>query len=356
MPDTTTAVTDREVSITIPKYGTTLSGWSNLEINRGIDTGANGFSFSVPWEPTEENKRLFTAYQPVIVDVRLGNETLIKGRMEQIAARYSTNTKRVNIQGRSVSGSVVDGAAGPPFQFDQQPFNSIAEQLAKGPEGQFPVTDGVNVYAVPNITIPGLEIDPGQTVYEVLSKLASAQNLFALPQANGSLKFGRLDSRREPVASLVEGKAPLKSMSTNMDITKRFYKYVVIENRDGEASSSEAVDTGVDNRIRWTKVVRPQQGTPSLDEAAKFARSKALISSYTASATVTGWEHDGQTWDAGDIIMVFAPSAFVFNTSRLIVKNATLQFDSNGGKQTRLDLALPELYDGSDVRGRPWSP
>lgn len=332
-----------------------ISGWQGLQITRTIDAGADAFAFSIPWKPTPKNKKLFKAYRPIVLYIMYGDETIITGRMEQLIPRWNGSERSLEIQGRGLTGTLIDASAGPPFEFSEEiSFNDIARKIAQSPDGQFGQS-GITVYASPNFTVPTASIEPGQTVFNFLSKIASTQNLFALPQPNGSLLFSQLSSRRKPVVDITEGQAPIQSITTNHDSTKRFYEYVVIQSSEGNFSDATAIDTGVDNRIRWRQITETQQATKSLNESAKFAKAKGLIDSYSASITVTGWEYNGVIWKAGDIVRVKAPSAMIYNPSNLIIRRATLQLDESGGKVTQLDLALPELYDGQEVTQRPWA-
>lgn len=347
-----------DIEITIPRLGVTLSGWSGLQINRGIDQGADGFAFTVPYSPTPENLRRFDPYRSLRAVIKEGGDKIIEGYMEQLGFRLASEQSTLEIQGRGRAAPVIDMSAGPPFEFDGTMFNSIADTIATGVEGRSgpPGPGQFDVRADPDFAVQSASIEPGQTVYDFLSKLASSHGLYALPQPDGTLLFSRLSSYRAAVATILEGESPLISISTNHDITHRFYLYTAVQSRDGNSRSASVEDPGVDNRIRGGTVVEPEQESAELIDAARFARSQALASSYSATAEVTGWRHDGQLWNPGDIVDVQAPSARIMHLSRLVIKSVTMQLDENGGEVTRLDLALPELYDGSDIRGFPWAP
>ena len=350
-----------DITITIPRLGVELDRWSGLQINRSIDQGADGFAFSVPYSPTPENLERFDPYRSLRAVIKESGEQVIEGYMEQLGYSYETAGATLEIQGRSRVAPIIDMSAGPPFEFQNTTFKSIVNTIATGVEGRYgaPSPGQFSVQAQsgdPDFPVTSASIDPGQTVYEFLSKLASAHGLYAIPRRSGGLVFGTLDSRRRAVATLIEGESPVNRIRTNHDLTQRFYRYTAIQSRDGESSSASVEDTGVDNRIRGGTVVEPEQESADLSEAARFARARALVKSYSASAEVTGWRHDGELWEPGDIIEVQAPSVRIMNLSRLVIRRVTMQLDENGGEMTRLDLALPELYDGSDIRGFPWAP
>jgi prophage tail gpP-like protein len=372
MADTTTAVTDREVSITFDPSvegapNIKLTGWQGLQVTRGIDQAANGFAFSMPWEPEriigegQKAKDVFVPYRGDRVVVRLGDEPVIDAFVEDYAVNYASGRSKMKLQGRSTTARLVDSSVHT-FQFSKDSsFESIANDVARGPKDPNITAESgfVTITANPNPTIPTeSSAEPGQSIFDFLSGLAAAQGLYAIPRVNakgeGFLEFTQLDSTRAPVADLIEGVAPLQTLDTKHDMTKRFSKHIAIEEKDGESSFAEAQDDDVQPWIRWWNVDQPQQASSDLDRAARHMLSRSLIDSYTASATVTGWEHAGRIWSAGDIVRVHAPRAMVYNPTRMIIQRATLQFDSRGGKQTRLDLSLPEVYDNKPVRQRPW--
>lgn len=344
------------LSVTIPSIGRTIDSWSGLQVIKAVDAGSDAFAFSVPFEPNEINKNTFVAYRPSRVEIRIDNELVITGRIESISASYTASNKTIEIQGRSLSGSLMDWSAGPPFEWaNGTTFNDIARSIAKSVDGRFGPAESIRVSAIPNTQIPIASIEnPGQTVYEFLTSIASSQGLWAVPQADGSLVYRRLSSTRSPVADLEEGQAPLVSIQTVHDVTQRFYEYFVIQDADGNFSEAVEIDQGVDNRIRGRKIIRPSIEAWDLQEAARHAKASGLIDSYQASATVTGWTHNGRIWNAGDIIRIYAPSAMIYSPSRFIIRRAVLQLDENGGEVTNLELALPELYDGKDPLERPW--
>lgn len=345
-----------QLSITIPSLGRTIDGWAGLQIIRAVDAGSDAFAFSVPFEPTAENKELFAAYRPVIVQIDIDGQRVITGRMESIGASYGSGTKTVEIQGRSLSGSLMDWSAGPPFEWaNGTTFNEIARSVAKSVDGKFGPAQSIQVTAIPNVQVPIASIEsPGQTVYEFLTSIASSQGLWAIPQPDGSLVYRKLGSTRAPVADLQEGEAPLITVDTVHDVTQRFYEYFVIQDADANFSEAVEIDQGVDNRIRGRKIIRPSIEAWDLQEAARHAKASGLINSYRAGVTVTGWTHNNRIWNAGDIVRIYAPSAMIYNPSRFIIRRATLQLDENGGEISNLELALPELYDGKDPLERPW--
>lgn len=362
-----------DLRLSVPIEGVEITGWSGLQVVRAIDACADAFAFSVPWEDTPKNRRVFAAYRNARCIVTIDGEQVIVGRMESIGASYGPNERTVEIQGRGYSGVLADWSAGPPFEWANGTlFNDIAWSIcvAQSTDGRVdPALARVAVTAVPPIINgqrqPPLQIpiasieNPGTTVWEFLRGIAAAHNYFAVPQPGGSLTFTQFSSNPRPVAELAEGRAPLISINTVHDSTKRFYEYFVMQDADATFSEAVAIDRGVDVDIRSRKFITPSIESWDLQEAANHARSRGVIDSYQCNAVVQGWRHNLGLWKPGDAVSIFAPSAFIFNVSTLMVVRATLQLDENGGEVTALDLALPDMYSANpDLRANrnyPWS-
>lgn len=101
----------------------------------------------------------------------------------------------------------------------------------------------------------------------------------------------------------------------------------------------------------------PQQSAKNYTELVNQARSRAIMDGYSVEALVTGFQYNGRTWAAGDIIRILAPSAFIMRPTAYIVRRATLQYDETGGETTKLDLVFPELFAGGvrDITAYPFS-
>jgi prophage tail gpP-like protein len=325
--------------------GVRISDWEGLRIERSIDSGADGFSFSTPWDPTNQNRRAFRPYGNTVVEVFCDDQRLITGYVELVSASTTGNSRGLNIQGRSVSGVLLDWSAGPPFEFQGLTFNQIATRIAHP----------YAVRAVPDFgPLDDVQIEVGQTVYEFLSSLAAANGRYGRPAPSGALEFVTIKNA-SPVADLEEGRSPVVSISTSHDVTKLHNEYMIIAQSDGEPEINPSVfDRRMPAAIRGRKINQPSQQSVDYTEAAKLMRSRAMIDSYSPKATVTGWKHVGGYWTPGEEVRVLAPGAYIAKPSRLIIMRASLTMDGSGGLVTELDLALPESFSNEYPEVVPW--
>jgi prophage tail gpP-like protein len=350
-----------DVTVTISGQRQEVTGWTGLQIVRGIDQAADAFSFSFPWEATAENQRRFVAYKTSLIEIKYGGELVVTGIAEKYEPSYSAGGVEMTINGRSISGTLLDLSAGPPFESDAS-FNALALQIipeAVDKDGNKTGRPIVSVRAIPDITSAGdnelyTQIEPGQTIYEVLSELASAHGLFAFPQSDGSLIF-RLINTPAPATEIREGIAPVISVNTSMDITKRYHRYTVMRTDGGETSTAEALDDGVDKGLRNGLIVEPKQDA-DVQFAANFARSRGIMDSYSCAVTVAGWTVNGQLWRPGMTVTANFPSAMIYRDYVFMVRRATLQLDETGGAIAQLELTFPQVFAGGNPTfPYPWS-
>ncbi len=331
-----------------------LSGFEGLQVIRAINTAEDAYSFSLPWEPTPENIERFQPFLVRNVQVLIDDERLFTGYLEKLGFSTSADGRRLNVQGRSASGTILDWSAGPPFQFENLTFNNISKELSKAIHAS--LAGGV-VFATPDTPpIAEVTIEPGDTYFKVISSLASSHGLWGRPTAGGRLEYLKFSSTRASVATLIEGISPVRVITTDHDVTKRFQKYMVIGTSEGEPETTAEVSDyeSLGLGVRGRQISELGQQTTDIEQAAKFARSKAIIDSYTASAEVDGWHYNRTLWNPGDIITVEAPGAFILKPTRLIIIRVTYKIDESGGQISTLDLGLPEVFDGTEPKRLPW--
>ena len=93
----------------------------------------------------------------------------------------------------------------------------------------------------------------------------------------------------------------------------------------------------------------------NLEDSVRWRRSKSLADSASLRAIVTGWRNqDGNLWYENQVVIVKAPSVYIFNETEYIIRGVELTKDEQGGDVITLSLVLPQAYtlDFPDVL--PW--
>jgi len=93
-----------DISIAITGQALTLSGWAGLQIVKAIDSCADGFSFSFPFEDTQENRLRWRAYRTTSCVVSYKSIPVVTGVIEKIGASFSAGRRELNIEGRGLTG------------------------------------------------------------------------------------------------------------------------------------------------------------------------------------------------------------------------------------------------------------
>lgn len=350
--------------------GVTAYGFTGFQIVRAVDAAADAFAFALPWDPAEYDKIPVRPFLKNTVEIYFKDERILYGYIESIRAGSSVEGRMLELQGRSATGVCLEWSAGAIYdptgaqpkiktEFRGMKFSDISRTLfLSGPQG----TPAVR--AIPDIGPFGDEAvaDPSQSLFEFFQGLAETAGYWGVPTADGYLEFKKLGNTA-PVVDLEEGKAPLISASASHDSTKRARWYLLSVAQWGTPTAiAAAVDATAEPAIRGTRILaEPQQSAKNYTELVNQARSRAIMDGYSVEALVTGFTYgtgaSRHVWKAGDVIRLFAPSAYVLRPTNYIIRRATLQYDETGGETTKLDLVFPELFTGGvrDITAYPFS-
>jgi prophage tail gpP-like protein len=337
--------------VTIEIDGVEFSGWEALTITRSLTSVARSFSFSSPFDP--DRPALVSALRPFGYQsavVKIDGELIVTGRIEKVSPAISAGDRAINVQGRSLTGIIADCAhAVGRYQYDGLALSTIAKQVCS--------PFGVSVSAF-NATNPIKEArcEPGQKAFEFLNRLAQDVGLLLTDNEKGELVIRRVTGTGAPVAAIVEGARGVLSVSADYDGTKRYSTLKVLQQQDGSASlSGVANDTGV-------SIYRPNIETGSesdaknLTDAAAWRRALSLAGCITIGVEIAGWRHPGGgLWDAGQIVTLRSPGAFILNETPMLISDVSLTLDAQAGRKTGLALVLPGTYSGTMPEVEPWA-
>ncbi len=367
-----------------------LQGFTAFEVVDAIDAACKPFAFSLPYEDNEKNRKRFRPYSSGVLSVHAGGEMILSGYYENPEFSLNANTRVLELQGRSASGAIIEWSAGSQWErvvkdgklVNIKPLPNLAfeatglklQDILK----QFAAAHMIN--AIPGTeVIPEITIEPGQTVFDFISKLMATNGYFGVPLPDGSLYYfksigkaaffddlkkteyyrNRDITKSYPVCDLIEGVSPIISANTSHDVTKRFWKYMVVTTAWGEPNVEYmAIDKKLSPAIRGIKIIQPSQQSADYSRAAAIERSRALIDSYTVSIQVKGYgylnaDRRAVPWAAGDVVRVKIPSVFILKPTLLIIKRAVFKRD-NDGDYTTLDLGFKEAYSGGYPEAFPW--
>lgn len=326
--------------------GLTLTNWEALTINRSLDEVVSSFSFSSPFDP--DNRALRDAFRPFgyqSAKIKLDGDLLFVGRVEQPAVSIDASGARINIEGRSPAGAMLDCAFEPPYQFDGQTWGAIADKLC--------APFGVTVDKTTDTrAIKIAKASTGDSPAAFLADLAKGEGLIMTSSPSGALRLQRI-VRSVPIASIVEGVGSFVSASLTANGTARFSRTKAIKSM-GDWKPVEAVSVDSAIKIYRPRIITSDGDAQSIQSAADLARSQSIAESCPVEVVVTGWKTDaGRVWTPGDFVSLKAPSAWIIRETVFVVSAVALEL-TTGGRSTTLTLCLPEAYLGGVPSRYPW--
>jgi len=353
--------------VKIAVNGIEFAGWESLTITRSLDSVADAFSLSAPFDP--DNQQIRSAFRPFgyqRAEIKIDDETILTGSIENVSPSTMANERIINVQGRSFTGALVDCSIdGVGYEFGGLSLLQVAQKICQSfgiqvtsAVGSGPVLKtalGAVSLAEASTALDESRAQPGQTAYSFLNGLAQDASLMLTSDVQGRLVITKIQPSTQPVASIVEGDGPVISVSAQYNGTSRYSQYKVLQQQDGAPDlSGTATDSGV-------PVYRPKTDVGSdsdagnVTKAAQWKRALALAESVEVTAVVAGWRtRAGQVWTPGMSVTVKAPGAYILNEAPFVVAEATLTLDADQGRTTSLRLVLPATYTGEMPGSYPW--
>lgn len=320
------------------------SGWTTLSIKRSLEAAAGSFSLTLT-ERWEENGN-FTEGAPCwpIYDgdeavVKIGSDIVITGYVDDVSISLSATEHSITVSGRDLTEDIVDCSA---MNRPGQWLNRTLEQIASDLCGPFGITVSSDVNT--GGPIEEFIIQPGETVYQSLERIAKGKQLLITSTADGKLVFTQSSNNVLPV-TLLEGENIL-TCEAGFSSKDRFSSYTVEGQPDSVcgyvACKASATDAAVP-RYRPLLVIAEEKANQA------YCQSRAVWESLVRAAkavsvslSVQGWRTpDGKLWAVNNLINVSAPSIRIDDT--LLITDVEFKKDSSG-TTTALVLKRQDAY------------
>lgn len=329
--------------------GRSYSGWKTVRVSRAMDTLTGSFELSATDRWTERGQPM--AIQPQdACTVLIDNEVVIDGYVDARPIRVDGKNREQGARGRDRAMDVHDSSVWPgPWTVRGVTLLQFAQQLCSPHNVQVSVGAGVQLPTPP----PKFVINPGDTVFQVLSREAQTAGVLLLSDGQGGLVFDRTGSTR---ALPLELGRNILSIDGDDDDSRRMHTYVVLAQRGGSPQvkgkstsvRGEATDNGV-RRTNRVHVARPMAAKSAelAQQAADWTARKRAGMARTRNATVVGWrQRPGDTgsalWAPNQIVPVNAPAADVVGD--MLIAGVTYSLGANEPELTSLRLVRPDTY------------
>ena len=197
------------------------------------------------------------------------------------------------------------------------------------------------------------QIEPGMTVFEVLSIYAGSRGLLFYGLPDGSFVFGRPNSSGPAsyrLGSRLDGRGNnVKSGAETVDLSRRWSKIKVISQHQGhdadglDATRVNAVERLLDDSFPYYKpfVTRLNNDSQTPKLHARLLQEKQRFEGYQLEYTAAGHSQAGRNWRINELCNIEDESLPV--RGDFLVFGRTFQMDKRSGSTTSLRLGLPGL-------------
>lgn len=277
---------------------------------------------------------------------------MVTGYIDTVDVSISGDERTITLSGRDKTGDLVDCAAiHGKGQWRSVNLETIAKDLCRpfGVAVRWDVTD-----AAAASLFRQWQIEPGETVFDNLSRAARHRGVIMTSNAAGELVFASAGSKK--VATLVLGQTgkpgvKILDLDTTLNWQERFSLYRVkgataaggLWGETQTAAQSTAVYMDAKDkditRYRPTIYLSDDNMTKAKGTArAAWEQKRAMAHGTRATAGVKGWlKPDGKLWKKNEQVVLQAVQAG-FPDETLLIVSVNYLLDSDSGIVTRLEL------------------
>lgn len=328
--------------------GQIIHGFTTNAIERGINTLADSFTFTAPYDPETEESRLLDAHSFNKAELFIDKKLNMVGTLEHWSGNIDENQTSYTITARSKPGVLVDcPSENMRLDFSGQTFAQIARTLIKpfGLEIELPYGD------TPIITQAKRELS--QKVFDFLAGLAKSKGFILDSSKQGKIILDRANIDGEPILNIIQGDPNIIDIKPTYDGTKRFSSFMALSQSKGNGKiQSQPLQDKTVSAYRPMIFNANNNEKGDIQNAAKWERARSLSSSMTLSVDISGWrDKNNNIIMENNIVTVYFPKAQIHSETRFLIEKVSLK---QNGKLASLDLVLPQAYSLEFPEYLPW--
>ncbi len=324
--------------------GQAYLGWTEIAIDRGIDTLVGSFDLALT-----AKERTGIEDWPLrsgkACEIRLGGQTLISGWIDRVERSLDAGDRNVRVTGRDKAADLVDcSAANVPGSWRNLKLDAIAQEIAA------PFGVELEIVGDTGKALTRFALQQGETAWAALERMARYRGLILFSLGDGRVRIGNPDSGARS-GRLAEG-ANLKSIESFIDVSERFSAYIVKgqasgdDRRHGKAVaqvSGGAKDDAI-TRYRPLIVVGEEQSDgANLKQRAQWEKTTRKGRGAGVRAVVPGWFADGGVvWQPGARAECISRSAAV--GGEWLIERVLLSRSNDQGTTCELTLVPPDAW------------
>ena len=331
--------------------------WDSFSIKFTLDT-LDTFSIVAPFDPTDDIQRnAFRPFQYKDCALYLAGELIFNGTLMVTLPDLTENRSSINLGGVS-KPVVLNDCTIPislyPIEFKKQNLQQIASTIALAYNILVEFTDD------PGPLFKKVGPRPDSKILSWLTGLAKQRGFLTSNTLIGKLLFRKIDLNLPPLAFIREGEAPLISCKPFFN-SQNYFSHItgLTPQKKNARSTAYSVKVPGITALRTKTFIAKDTENQNLVSVVNNYAGRMVGSAATWNLIVQGLRApNGELWRDGDLISVFAPSAYILRDTKFVIKQATLERGSDKGDITTLNLVLPEAYSdqaiGKLTGGIPW--
>lgn len=338
--------------ITLYVGGRKYEGWENVSVSRSVEAVAGSFDLTATdkWYLDTERWQIMPGD---LCELQANDLTLITGYVDCIAPSIGKDAHQISITGRDKTADLVDcSAVVASYEIRGQKLKTIAEMLCK----PFGIT--VRAESDTGEAFPSVAIQPGETVWSCIDRLARQRKVAVTTDGSGNLVFAAIGAGTAHDV-LTEG-GNILSADAVYDFAGRYSQYIVKgqlqatgDSQDGWNAPQHAVQgKASDMNVKRYRplVITAESGvyeSSATTRAEQEAKRRAGDSSQI-NVTVQGWtQSNGEIWPLNAMARLKCPSLYV--EDKFVIASVTYGI-GNDGTTTTMVLKRPDAYIEVDTR------
>lgn len=321
-----------------------LTGWQRVQVMRSMDSIPANFDIEVTEKYPDTPDIDIQPGQPC--KVTIGNDLVLTGYVDRYAAIVSASAHTIRISGRSKSQDLVDCSAffgnkdTPTFQIKNTNALGVITALAE------PYGVTVQSMAGPGTDIPQLNINVGETAWEIIDRMIRVSGMVAYDMPDGSLMLARAGTDNMGSGFALGQNIEQADITYSMD--QRFSDYqgyflaVTTYGVQGQSLTDPAAgpvhhDTGV-TRFRKRFVVSEQvtDGQSMADQRAVWECNRRAGRAQQFNVTCDSWrDAAGTLWAPNHLAQISAKQLKLVTSDKpWCIGGVTYVRDENGQHST----------------------
>jgi prophage tail gpP-like protein len=353
---------DPKPSIRLSIGGLSHDTWDGWSVESSLLTPADSFELELFTTKTLLLPKVLEEGAPC--SLTIDGDRVLTGQVDEFEHDVSRQGIFVRIDGRDLAASLVDCSA-PFVSMREASLSQIIDQVVK-PLG----ITRVEIRAANPKTRRVVQIEPGQSAWEALLQVATANGLWPWIEPDGTLVVGGPDYTTEPVSTLIMREDGVGNNTQRLGVRRSIanrYSEITVLGQHGQydpdeldTKRSHLRSTVQDQALARRGIFRPKVVIDSSSESQDMAttRARKLLSDsrlegFEIRGIVKGHRAgNGKVWTPGQRVIVRSEPHALDDTFFLMSR--TLRLSRGEGAFTELRLREDKMWvlDGNPIKKR----